>query len=324
LAKPSGTLTGSRSIKFPSKKDAIQMTQFKGLSAFPITPSDEAGRVDTSALRLLIARLRDANVDSIGLLGSTGSYPYLTRDERLRALEAALDEARQETPIIVGVGALRTDEAVKLAQDAKAVGAAAGLLAAVSYTPLTDDEVFDHYKTVARESRLPICIYDNPATTHFRFTPDLVRRLSEVPGIVAIKSPSAPSTEVAAHLVTMRNAVPSEFSVGYSGDWNTTEALIAGADTWYSVLGGIFPEVCLRIVRATQEGNIEEARQIDAGLAPIWELFKEFSSLRVVYAIAEQLHLNRTVPPRPVQGLPSAAKDRVRAALKQLPDDFTR
>ena len=65
------------------------MTLFRGLSAFPITPADEAGRVDAGALRALLRRLAAAGVHSVGLLGSTGSYPYLTRAERRRAVDAA-------------------------------------------------------------------------------------------------------------------------------------------------------------------------------------------------------------------------------------------
>ncbi|VWC76691.1 dihydrodipicolinate synthase [Burkholderia lata] len=294
------------------------MKILKGLSAFPITPIDESGRVDTSALRGLVARLRDAKVDSIGLLGSTGSYVYLTREERRRALEAAIDEVGKQVPIVVGIGALRTDDAVKLAQDAKSIGASVGLLAAVSYAPLTESEVFDHFNTVARASKLPICIYDNPSTTHFQFTPELIGRLANNVEIVAAKSDAPSPSEVPKHLANLRGRVPIDFSLGYSSDWNTTEALIAGADTWYSVLGGILPEVCVRITRAVQEGNFEEARRLDAGLRPIWDLFTEFGSLRVVYAIAEILHLNRTVPPLPVQGLSTAAKQRVREAVGSL------
>src|SRR5215216_4727514 len=115
----------------------------RGLSAFPITPADAESRVDLAAPRRLVARLVAAKVDSIGLLGSTGTYAYLLRSERRRALDAALEETAGQVPILVGVGALRTDEAVRLPQDAKAVGAAAGLLAPVSYTPLTEDEVFE-------------------------------------------------------------------------------------------------------------------------------------------------------------------------------------
>ncbi len=154
------------------------MISIGGLSAFPITPADEAGRIDAAALRGLVARLVSAGVDSIGLLGSTGIYMYLTREEWRRAIEAAMDEVAGRLPVVVGIGALRTDEAVRLAQDAKAIGAAAGLLSMPSYAPLTEDEVFEHFSTVVKESGLPVVIYDNPGTTNFRFTPQLVARLA--------------------------------------------------------------------------------------------------------------------------------------------------
>ncbi len=161
------------------------MTIPTGLSAFPITPSDASGQVQVAALRTLIGRLCAAQVHSICVLGSTGSYPYFSRAERRRALDAALNESAGRSPILVGIGALRTDETIKLAQDAKDAGAAAGLLAPVSYTPLNDEEVFEHFRTVAEESGLPLCIYDNFGTTHFRFSPALVGRLSRLAGVIA-------------------------------------------------------------------------------------------------------------------------------------------
>ncbi len=300
------------------------MAFLSGLSAFPITPSDRDGRVDAKALRKLVARLCAARVGSIGLLGSTGTYLYLSREERRRALAEALDEAGKQTPIVAGVGALRTDEAVKLAQDAKAMGAAAGLLAAASYTPLTEDEVFEHFSIVAREGGLPIVIYDNPGTTHFRFTPALVARLAKLPGIVAIKNPTDTKNEIPGHLAAQKGIVPEGFSIGYSGDWNATEAMICGADTWYSVLGGILPQACLDIVRAAQRNDSAEARRLDAELTPIWNLFKQFSSLRVVYALAEMLDVCSAEPPRPILPLSDDAKRQIAAVLERLPTGILR
>lgn len=71
-----------------------------------------------------------------------------------------------------------------------------------------------------------------------------------MPGIVAIKNPTEKSDAIEGHLAGQRSIVPEGFSIGYSGDWNATEAMLAGADTWYSVLGGILPEVCTKIVKA--------------------------------------------------------------------------
>src|SRR4051812_34400905 len=105
------------------------MKLFHGLSAFPITPADEHGRVNTEALARLLDPLCAAGVDSIGLLGSTGTYAYLTREERRRAVTAAVACVAKRTPVIVGAGALRTDQAQRCAQDAETAGADALLLA---------------------------------------------------------------------------------------------------------------------------------------------------------------------------------------------------
>ncbi|UFS73501.1 dihydrodipicolinate synthase family protein [Tardiphaga sp. 37S4] len=294
------------------------MTFAKGLSAFPITSMNTNGRVDTPALRRLVAPLAAAKVDSIGLLGSTGSYPFLSRDERRRATEAAVAEVNGRVPVLVGIGALRTDETIELARDAKAAGAAAGLLAPVSYTPLTEDEVFEHFKTVAGESKLPIVIYDNFATTHFKFTPDLVGRIARIPGVVAVKGTSPEASFAADHLKQMRAAVPSDFSVGYAGDWNSMETLLAGGDAWYCVAAGLFPKSCLAITRAAQAGNADEARRLNGAMQPLWDLFKQFSSLRVMYAAAEQMGLTDAKPPRPVLPLTDAAQEKVAKVLKEL------
>ncbi len=294
------------------------MTTIKGLSAFPITPADPQGRVDAGALLVLLKRLTDAGVHSIGLLGSTGSYPYLSRAERRRTIEAAVGHVAGRTPLLVGVGALRTDETVLLAQDAKAAGADAGLLAPVSYTPLLDDEVFTHFETVARAADLPLVIYNNPGTTHFSFSPALVARLSQIPGIVGVKNPAPAAGVVAEALAMLRGMTPAGFALGYSVDWNAAEALLAGGDAWFSVLGGLFPAPCMQIVAAVARGDAAGVRAANARLQPLFDLFIEFSSLRVVYAAVNILGLCVAAPPRPVLPLPEAAQGRVAAALRAL------
>ena len=286
------------------------------LSAFPITPADSGGRVDVGALRRLLSRLREANVDSVGILGSTGIYPYLSREERRRTVDAAVEEIGTRIPVLVGVGALRTDDAVRFAQDAKAAGASAGLLAPMSYMPLTDDEVFAHFETVAQESGLPLCIYDNPSTTNFTFSPDLIARVSRISGVIAAKSPAPEAEAITSHVSALRAAVPDGFSLGYSGDWNCVAALMAGADVWYSVLAGMFPEICVKIVAAAQSGDAAEARHLDTKLRPLWDLFKRHSSLRVMYAIAALLEIWQEGPPRPLLPLPAPVQQKIVDVLR--------
>ena len=294
------------------------MALFQGLSAFPITPADEQGRVDADALRVLLRRLMGAKVGSVGLLGSTGTYPYLTRAERRRAVEAAVDQTGGQVPVMVGIGALRTDEAVRLGQDAKGAGADAVLLAPVSYTPLNDEEVFTHFATVAEAVGLPLCIYNNPGTTHFIFNNELIARLSRVPHVAAVKNPAPDAGVLPGGLRALRTAASPGFSLGYSADWKAAEAMLAGGDAWYSVAGGLFPAACMEVVAAIEAGHAEEARALNARLQPLWDLFVEFSSLRIIYAAVNELGLCRTAPPRPILPLPEHAQHRVGQVLRAL------
>lgn len=291
---------------------------FHGLSAFPITPCDAAGRVDTGALSTLLKRIDTAGADSIGLLGSTGSYMYLSRAEKRRAIDAAAVCVGGRTPVIVGVGALRTNEAVALARDAQDAGAQGLLMAPVSYTPLGDDEVFEHFSTVAAATPLPLCIYNNPGTTHFSISQTLLSRLSAIDTIAAVKNPALPAADIAtAHHETV-SAVPAGFAIGYSGDWLVADAILAGGVTWYSVVAGILPAPSVKLMRAAQTGDRAEVERINALFEPLWTLFRELSSYRVVHAIANLLELSPFDPPRPMLPLSQADRTRITAALGVL------
>ncbi|CAH0310939.1 4-hydroxy-tetrahydrodipicolinate synthase [Rahnella aquatilis] len=141
---------------------------FTGLSAFPLTPLTEKGIDEKSFVRLM-ERLVSAGVDSIGALGSTGSYAYLKHSERDRVARLAVEHANG-IPVMVSIGSVRTSDVLHLAEDAQRAGVSAVLLAPVSYQKLTQDEVFTLYETVSRHLSVPLCVYDNPATTHFAYT----------------------------------------------------------------------------------------------------------------------------------------------------------
>src|SRR5699024_4139630 len=141
---------------------------FTGLSAFPLTPLHDEG-IDEDAYTGLIERLVLAGVNSITALGSTGSYAYLDPEERARVAQLTVDSAL-DIPVFIGIGAVRPRDVLTNARTAEAAGAKALLLVPVSYQPLSDDEVFALFRTVAEETSLPIVVYDNPGTTHFTFS----------------------------------------------------------------------------------------------------------------------------------------------------------
>lgn len=294
------------------------MTLFHGLSAFPLTPVDDEGTIDEALLRLFLERIAAAGADSIGFLGSTGGYAFLSPKQRRAAVRIAVDHVGGRVPVIVGVGALRTDMAVALARDARDAGADGLLLAPMSYTPLTDEEVFHHFAAVAVAGALPLCVYNNPGTTRFEFRPELIERLAALPHVAAIKMPLPASGSCADELARLRARTPAGFAIGYSGDWGAADAMLDGCDAWYSVVAGLLPAPALALTRAARAGNTAEARRIDHAFRPMWDLFRQFGSFRVMHALADVLDLGRLAPPRPVLPMPASERGRLEAAVRAL------
>jgi 4-hydroxy-tetrahydrodipicolinate synthase len=296
-------------------------TLFTGLAAFPLTPTTEAG-IDERAFTGLVTRMVAAGVDSVGALGSTGSYAYPSPEERQQVARLAVEVA-SSTPVIVGIGALRTRVVRRYAEDAQRAGAAAVLLAPMSYQALTPEEVYGLYETVTAELSVPLCVYDNPGTTHFAFTDELYARIARLPGVRSIKIPGVPVDPVAAaeRVRALRSRLPAEIALGVSGDPFAATGLAAGCDLWYSVLSGVLPVPCIALTRAARSGDTATAAALSGRLEPLWSVFRSHGSLRTVAAIAESLGLVSTPNlPAPVRGLPADAREAVAAALATLHD----
>jgi len=293
-----------------------------GLSAFPLTPinNDANGTIDENACSNLIARAAAASVDSITVLGSTGSYAYLTSDERRRVVELAIETAG-DVPVLVGVGATRTRDVLRLAEHAQGAGAASLLVAPVSYQPLSNEEVYGLFADVDAAVSVPVVVYDNPGTTHFTFSDDLHARIADLPCIGSVKIPPVEGGPDAMRerIDALRSRVRAGVTIGISGDYVAAEALNAGCDAWYSVLGGTLPEACQAIVNASKAGQPALVTELSDQLNPLWDLFWEHGSYRVISALAEELgrvaHPNL---PRPVLGLDNRGRHQVRAALRAL------
>ncbi|TQL40821.1 4-hydroxy-tetrahydrodipicolinate synthase [Leucobacter komagatae] len=312
--------------------------RFTGLCAFPLTPltpltplrpltpltpplaapSPASFAVDEGAYVGLVERLVDARVDSIGALGSTGNYAYLSRSERARIAELTV-EAAGGVPVVVGVSALSTRDVLAHVADAQRAGASGVLLAPMSYQRLTQEEAFGLYETVAAELSVPLVVYDNPTTTGFTFTLELHGRIAELPGVTSIKIPPVPTSPDAARatLAHYREHVSNVVTLGVSGDGSAAAGLLSGCDAWYSVLAGVLPRECQALTLAARAGDSVTAHAISARFAPLWELFATHGSLRVVTAVAEVLGLIGSGSlPHPVRGLDAVGRRAVLRALE--------
>ncbi|KPQ20420.1 dihydrodipicolinate synthase family protein [Halomonas sp. HL-93] len=293
---------------------------FTGLSAFPLTPMNEQG-INEHEFARLVARLAEAGVDSIGVLGSTGNYAYLSSDERARMVKLGVESAAK-VPVIAGIGALRTRDVLVNAENAQQAGASGVLLAPVSYQTLTDEEVFSLYQTVCRSLSVPLCVYDNPGTTHFNFSDELHGRIAELPQVRSIKIPPVQNDLAAAkaRVAGLRALIPSDVTIGISGDSAAATGLLAGCDAWYSVIGGLYPDMALALTRAAQAGDTEQAMARSRALEPLWALYRDYGgSLRVAATIAELTgKVSQPCLPQPLQTLQGEARRRVETVIDEL------
>lgn len=272
---------------------------FTGLSAFPPTPLTADG------------------VNSIGALGSTGYYAYLPTSERAELVAVAV-EAAQGVPAITSVGAITTRDVLVLTEAAQAAGVSGVLLAPVSYPRLTRAEVFGLYEDVTAELDVPLCIYGNPVTTGFTFDDELLAEVATLPRVASVKIPGVPVGEGEAlrRMTALRAVLPSQVTIGVSGDQFAAEGLLAGCDGWYSVIGGVLPDAALVLTRAASAGDTAGARRILESLEPVWSIFRDHGSPRVVAAAPRELGLaDSDFLPRPLRPLDCTAHQRVRDAL---------
>lgn len=293
---------------------------FTGLSAFPLTPMNEQG-VDENAFTRLVEQLAAANVDSIGALGSTGSYAYLSRAERTRVAQLAV-EAAGDVPVMVSIGSLRTRDVLLLAEDAQKVGVKALLLPPVSYQRLCAEDVFSLYETVSANVSVPLCVYDNPGTTHFEFTDELHGRIAELAHVSSIKIPGVPEAPhlAKARVERLRGLIPSHVTIGVSGDVFAAVGMNAGCEAWYSVIGGLFPKTALAITRAALSGDAHEATRLSERLKQLWALFRQFGgSFRVVATAAELRGFTQQPSlPLPLRTISGEGRKQIAAVIEEL------
>lgn len=289
---------------------------FTGLSAFPLTPVS-ADKIDERGFIRLLERLTEAEVDSIGVLGSTGCYAYLSMEQRKKVTALACSHA-SHIPVMACVGAMSTHDVLQLAEDAQTVGASALLMPVLRYQPLRDDEIFGLFETLTQNSDLPVCIYDNPRTTSSSFSDDLLASLGRLTGIASIKIPGLgiSTQQLTARIEHLRKLLPTSMTIGISGDERGVAGLQAGCDLWYSALAGLFPHAAKQLTAAVATGE----PACGTFLEPVWGLFRRYGgSVRVLAAAAGILGITQTdCLPRPLRPLVRDEIEKVSRVIKLL------
>jgi len=233
---------------------------FRGTYTALITPFRN-GEVDTEAFRALIDRQIAGGVDGIVPCGTTGESPTLGRKEHLRVIELAVEFAAGRTKVIAGTGANATSEAIHLTTEAAKLGVDGTLQVCPYYNKPSQEGLYQHYKTIAGCTDLPIMLYSIPGRSVIEIAVDTIARLAaDCPTIIANKEAGGNPERV----TQIKAALPDDFQILSGDDPLTIEFMKRGAVGLVSVATNLIPDVMSGLVRAMTEGRIEDAEQIHA------------------------------------------------------------
>ena len=288
--------------------------QFTGCGTALVTPFQPDFSLDEAALRKLVQRQICGGVDFLVPCGTTGENPTLTRREHLRVVEITLQEAAGKMPVVAGAGGYNTQEVMDLARELESLGANGLLSVTPYYNKPTQEGLYQHYRAIARSTRLPIVLYNVPGRCGTNLEPSTVKRLAEIDNIVGLKEASGNISQMAA----LANAVPDDFAI-LSGDDAIALPLFAlGGRGVISVASNEIPAEIVRLCQHGLRGEFGEARAIHRKFLPLMEMnFIESNPIPVKAALALMGLLE------PVWRLPMVAPkaenlERIRAVLQSL------
>lgn len=257
---------------------------FQGSMVALVTPMHPDGSLDFDAYRALIDWHVAEGTDALVVVGTSGESPTVSIDEHAELIRIAVEHAAGRIPVIAGVGANSTDEAIHLSRHALKVGAQAGLSVVPYYNKPSQEGMYRHFRAVAEAVELPALLYNVPGRTVADLSNETVLRLAQVPGIVGIKDATGDIGRVAPLL---RDA-PAGFQV-FSGDDATAAALILlGGRGNISVTANVAPRLMHELCAAALAGDVVKVRELNARLARLNKaLFVEANPIPVKWALAQ-------------------------------------
>ena len=298
--------------------------RFHGCMPANLLPFTADLAIDEAAYRKHLRWLADApGVTGIVANGHAAEVASLTREERRRTLAIALDEVGGKVPVVAGVYCDGTLEAVELARDARAAGAA-GLLV---FPPTLfmwgaqqkPDMVLRHFQTLADAVDLPLIVFEYPPASGIGYRPETLAELCKIPTVAGVKDWSNDIVSYEKNLRALRGA-GRPVAMLSSFTMSLMATFMLGADGCISGMGSVTADLQASLFAAVQAGRLDEARAINDRLAPLVQVFYAPPFVDMHNRMKEALVLLGRIPAAhvrpPLTPVSDDERHRIRLALR--------
>jgi len=262
------------------------MTQesFHGVFPYLVSPIDDRGRVKEEVLARLVDDLIAAGVHGLTPLGSTGEFAYLNREQRRRVVEVVVEAARRRVPVVAGVAATTTADAVEQVRSCEAAGVDGILGILEAYFPLAEEGVTSYFTAMAGATGLPVVLYTNPQFQRSDLTLPALERLARLPNVRYLKDASSDT----GRLLTILNAVGERLRIFSASAHIPACVMLIGGVGWMAGPACVVPRQSVRLYELCRAGDWEEAMRLQRRL---WSVNRVFARYNLAACIKGGLEL---------------------------------
>jgi dihydrodipicolinate synthase len=237
-----------------------------GIIPAVITPLTPEGKFNEKAMRKFINHLIAGGIHGLFIVGTTGEPYGFTPEEKRFIWQVSMDETKGRVPVYAGVNGITTREAVEVAKVAEECHVDAISVLTPMFISPSQAQLVDHYKNIAKSTKLPVLLYNNPPKTGVSLSVDSVAKLAEVDNIVGIKDSSGDFTLTAEYIRTTRG---KNFSVLLGRDTLIYAGLCYGATGSIASCANVAPRLCADIYEKYMAGDMAGALEAQFTLAPL-------------------------------------------------------
>jgi 4-hydroxy-tetrahydrodipicolinate synthase len=287
---------------------------FTGVYPFLVTPFTGDDQVDADNMKAHVDDLiRNGKVHGVTALGSTGEFALMTEAERRLVAEVTIDAAKKRVPVVIHTAAIATKTAVALSKHAQQAGADAIIVNPQSYWLPTEDELFDHYRAIARAVDIPVMVYNNPGTTKIDMSPKFIARLNkEFSHFISVKE----STGDIRRVQNILQYTEGRMSVSIGHQSLGLAAFAVGATGWTTGIANTIPALCVEVFeQAVERKDLDKARAAFYRMLPLCDFYAEKSLCRSAKAAAEIMGKPLGPPRLPLKRLVEADYKTLRKLL---------